>query len=63
MKCYVELHGTRCTIEEAKSIDACYRAMLREYGTDSEPCVRKATEEDIVWVMGMQGCPSKGEKE
>jgi hypothetical protein len=55
MRCYVELYGTQCNIEEARSVEACHRAMLREYGTDSEPRVRKATKEDIAWVTGMQG--------
>ena len=54
MICYVEINGTCCSLEEGRSVESVYRATLREYGTDSDPMVRKATQEDIDWVRGMQ---------
>lgn len=55
MKFYVET-GAGCNLIEAKTAHEAERIALKEVGTVAGvQRVRKATPEDIAWVIAMQG--------
>lgn len=51
----VTIEGGNMTIRKGRTLASVKRRALRELGTDSNPSVKEATQEDVDWYLAMGG--------